>query len=180
MSSARNSLTRQFLDDYDAEWLLWVDADMSFEHDAMERLLAAADPVERPIVGGLCFGMNLGALFPTIYQFTTNEAGDLTTARMGDYPLDTLVPCAATGAAFLLVHRSAFEAIRDKAFNAAFPWFQETELAGEPAGEDLTFCLRAGICGIPVHVDTVVHIGHHKSLVLTHDLFQDQRTAKED
>ncbi len=178
VSASRNSLTAQFLDDHDADWLLWIDADMAFEHTALEQLLASADPTQRPIVGGLCFGATMGALFPTIYQFVTNEAGDLTTMRMNDYPIDSVVQCAATGAAFVLIHRAALEAIRDRAFNAAFPWFQETELAGQPAGEDITFCIRAGILGLPVHVDTSVHVGHHKSVVLTHEMFQSQRSKE--
>jgi hypothetical protein len=173
VSASRNSLTARFLDEYDADWLLWVDADMAFEHTALEGLLAAADPTERPIVGGLCFGAHLGRLFPTIYQFVETENG-LTTIRVNDYP-DGLVQCAATGAAFVLIHRSVLTAMRERAFNAAFPWFQETELAGQPAGEDLTFCIRAGILGFPVHVDTRVRIGHHKSTLLDHDTFQAQR-----
>lgn len=177
ISSARNSLTGQFLDNYDAEWLLWIDADMAFEHTALDDLLASADPAERPIVGGLCFGSMLGRLFPTIYEFVETENG-ITTIRLEDYP-DGLVQCAATGAAFLLVHRDVLVAMRDRKFNAAFPWFQETELAGQPAGEDLTFCIRAGILGLPVHVDTRVRIGHHKSTVLDHDTFQAQQAQRE-
>jgi hypothetical protein len=49
------------------------------------RLLASADPAERPIVGGLCFGASFGALFPTIYQFVETEDG-MTTIRVEDYP----------------------------------------------------------------------------------------------
>jgi len=177
VSSARNSLTRRFLDEYDAEWLLWIDADMAFEHDALPALLASADAETRPIVGGLCFGAAFGALFPTIYQFVRRDDGKPTTVRVPDYPLDTVVPCAATGAAFVLIHRRVLETIRDHGFNEAFPWFQETELGGQPAGEDITFCIRAGICGFPVHVNTAVKIGHHKSTVLDHDLFQAQRAA---
>ncbi len=178
ISSARNSLVEQFLE-RDADWLLWIDADMAFEHTALDQLLESADPEQVPIVGGLCFGAHFGGLFPTIYQFTRTEAGAITTIRVEDYPDDTLVPCAATGAAFVLIHRAVLEAMREQAFNAAFPWFQETELDGQPAGEDLTFCIRAGILGFPVHVDTSVKIGHHKSVVLDHDMFQAQRAAKE-
>lgn len=176
VSQARNSLTARFLDDYpSADWLLWVDADMSFDHDSFHALVSSADPLERPVVGGLCFGSNLGALFPTIYQMTRTAEGRLTTLRVLDYEQDAMVGCAATGAAFLLIHRSVLEAMRDKAFNAAFPWFQETEIDGQPAGEDLTFCLRAGMCGFPVHVNTAVKIGHHKSVLLTEDMFREQR-----
>jgi hypothetical protein len=177
VSSARNSLTGRFLDEYDAEWLLWIDADMAFEHDALPRLLASADAAERPIVGGLCFGAHFGRLFPTIYQFARDEQEKIRTVRVEDYPIDALVPCAASGAAFLLIHRKVLEAMRDRAFNAAFPWFQETELGGQPAGEDITFCLRAGICGFPIYVNTAVQIGHHKSTVLDHATFQAQRAA---
>jgi hypothetical protein len=154
VSTARNSLTRRFLDEYDADWLLWIDADMAFEHDALPRLLASADADERPIVGGLCFGAHFGALFPTIYQYRDRDDGRVRTIRVNDYPLETLVRCAGTGAAFVMIHRRVLAAMRDHGFNAAFPWFQETELAGQPAGEDLTFCIRAGILGFPIFVDT--------------------------
>lgn len=177
VSTSRNSLTTQFLDNTDAEWMLWIDADMAFDHNALELLLESAHPTERPIVGGLCFGMSAGRLFPTIYQWVRTEDEKLTTYRVSDYPDNTVVQCAATGAAFVLIHRTVLEKIRAREFNAAFPFFQETELDGQPAGEDLTFCIRAGILGIPVHVDTSVKIGHHKSIVLDHAMFQGQKEA---
>lgn len=174
VSAARNSLTGKFVEDYpQADWLLWVDADMAWEHDALDALLANADPVKAPVVGGLCFGASNDRLFPTIYQMGERK-GLPVTVRVDDYPDDSMVQCAATGAAFLLVHRTVLETVRDRAFNAVFPWFQETELSGYPAGEDLTFCLRAGICGFPVHVNTAVHVGHHKSRLLTHEMFREQ------
>ena len=175
VSASRNSLTGQFLDDYDADWLLWIDADMAFGHEALPALIASADAQDRPIMGALCFGMSMGNLFPTIYQFTETDDGNLTTYRVGDYPLDEVVQCAATGSAFVLIHRRVLEAIRAHGFNKAFPWYQETEMNGQPVGEDLTFCIRAGILGFPTHVDTAVKIGHHKSTVLDHDMFQTQR-----
>lgn len=175
VSQPRNNLTEQFVDNYSADWLLWIDSDMAFEPDALERLLASADTVTAPIVGGLCFGSSNGALFPTVYQWGETEDGKLVTWRSYDYERDAMVQVGATGAAFLLIHRSVLVAMRERAFNAVFPWFQETELAGKPAGEDLTFCIRAGICGFPVFVNTSVRIGHHKSQVLTEDLYLEQR-----
>ncbi len=175
ISSARNSVNGQFLE-RGADWLLWIDADMSFEHTALDQLLASADATERPIVGGLCFGSSMGELFPTIYYFTEVD-GRVTTQRVRDYPQDQLVKCAATGAAFVLIHRSVLEAMRDHNFNATFPWYQETELAGQPCGEDITFCMRAAICDFPTYVNTSVKVGHHKSTVLTHDMFQGQKEA---
>jgi len=173
VSAARNSLTAKFVDDYSADWLLWIDADMAWEHEALEQLIAVADPVKAPIVGGLCFGMTDGLLFPTIYQLV-DSGGAPRTVRVTQFDDDSLVPCSATGGAFLMVHRSVLLAVREREFSKAFPWFQETELSGAPAGEDITFCLRAGLCGFPIHVNTGVLVGHHKSQLLTLDMFRDQ------
>lgn len=173
VSAARNTVTQRFLDGGVGEWLLWVDADMQWEPDAVEKLIAVADPVERPIVGGLCFGMMDGQLFPTIYQWAEID-GEVTTVRLGGYPADTVMRVAATGAAFILIHRTVLERMRERGFSKAFPFFQETELAGKPVGEDLTFCIRAGLLGIPVHVHTGAAIGHHKSQLLTDEMFLTQ------
>jgi hypothetical protein len=175
VSASRNSLTAQFLEtDYD--WLWWIDADMGWDHDALDRLMSVADPVRAPIVGGLCFGASHDELWPTIYQLA-EVGGELTTYRQNDYARDSMVQVAATGAAFLLIHRSALERIRDRGFNKTFPWFQETEMNGKPVGEDLTFCLRAAHCEIPVWVNTSVKVGHHKSTLLTEQRFLEQREA---
>lgn len=170
VSSARNTVTQRFLDGGVGEWLLWVDADMQWDPSAVDLLIAAADPVSRPIVGGLCFGMMDGQLFPTIYQWA-EIGGEVTTVRLGGYPPNTVMQVAATGAAFILIHRTALERIAERGFSKAFPFFQETELAGKPVGEDLTFCIRAGLVGLPVYVHTGALIGHHKSQLLTEDMF---------
>lgn len=176
ISAPRNSLTAKFLDEKGDDWLLWVDADMIFDHDAVDKILESADPVHRPIVGGLCFGSAFGGLFPTIYQMTTDADAGLKTYRVKDYESDALIGCAATGAAFLLIHKSVLIKIRDQKFNRTFPWFQELEISGEACGEDITFCLRAGAAGFPIYVNTSVKIGHHKSQILTEELFRQQQT----
>lgn len=173
VSASRNTVTQRFLDMGAGDWLLWIDADMQWLPDAVDLLIASADPKERPIVGGLCFGMAEGGLVPTIYQWAQLDEG-LTTIRLPDYERDAVIPVAATGAAFLLIHRTALETIRARDFSKAFPFFQETEHLGKPVGEDLTFCIRAAQCGIPVHVNTAVKIGHHKSSLLTEEMFDAQ------
>lgn len=178
IANARNAIVRRFLDDTAAEWLLMVDADMVWQPDDVTTLLEYADPKRAPIVGGLCFGVDAGNLFPTLYALA--EDGDGYGVRRYDtFPENAMFQVTATGAAFLLVHRMVYEAVRDRAFNATFPWFQETEMNGRGCGEDFTFCLRAGMCGFPVHVHTGVEVGHHKSYVLTADMYRQQRAQKE-
>jgi hypothetical protein len=143
----------------------------------IQTLLSVADPVERPIVGGLAFGMAGDDMYPTIYMGYTDEDGKFTTLRVRDYPRDTMVRCVATGAAFLLIHRSVLEAMRAREFDRAFPFFMESSGNGKPVGEDITFCIRAGSLGFPVYVHTGVRIGHHKSALLTEEAFEKQLPA---
>lgn len=175
LSAGRNRLVTAFLDKHDAEWLWMVDADMVFPPNTLDALLEHAHETEVPILGGLCFGVNEGRLFPTMYAVVDNGDGSTACARYNDYPTDSLFQVAATGAACLLIHRSVLVAMRDHGFNPAFPWFQETQWGDKPCGEDITFCLRAGQLGYPVYVNTAVPIGHHKDQLLTEDLFRSQR-----
>ena len=177
ISASRNTVTARFLDRHDADWLLWIDSDMQWSPNDIDRILDVADAQERPIVGGLAFGMSSGEMFPTLYQFAEIDGG-LTTVRIREYERDALVRVAATGAAWLLVHRSVLESMRERAVNAAFPRFQAPQNGDQPVGEDITFCLRAGICGPPIFVHSGIRIGHHKSSVLTEALFLAALPAK--
>jgi GT2 family glycosyltransferase len=176
VSNGRNGIVKDFLAS-PAEWLLMLDSDMMFDPTLIEDFLADADADSAPFVGGLCFGINDGALFPTLYGLERADDGTVGTIRYEAYPEDSLFQVAATGAACTFVHRRVYEAIAARQFNAAFPWYQETEMSGRPVGEDFTFCLRAGLCDFPVYVHTGIHVGHHKSHVLTAEMYQQQRAA---
>jgi GT2 family glycosyltransferase len=177
ISQARNKIAADFLDNYESEWLLFIDADMQFHPEAVEKLLRHAHETDRPIMGALCFGIDEGRLFPTLYDLA-RDGDKVRVLRRHLYDDNAVTEVSATGGAFLLIHRSVLVAIRGKGFNKAFPWFQETQLDEDsPCSEDFTFCLRARQLGIPVHVDTAVKIGHHKSIVLTHEMYQSQLAA---
>jgi hypothetical protein len=180
VAGGRNKVMQRFLAESKADWLLMVDADMTFTPDLPDALLSCADADPEaenyaPIVGGLCFGVSDGRLFPTMYDFRPDEQGRLTTVRYESFPRDAMFQVGATGAACLLVHRSVVEEIGCREFNKVYPWFQETELAGERCGEDITFCIRAAAAGFPVYVNTAVPVGHQKAHVLTLDMYRAQR-----
>lgn len=183
LAGPRNGLVKKFLDYGKAEWMWMVDSDMTFTPDTVERLLEYADPVEAPIVGGLCFGFDdKGDIQPTLYGFVGDEHNPKV-IRYHEWKPDAMWQVAATGGACLLVHRSALERIRDfemppghpragkRGFNDAYQWFQETEHDGQPVGEDITFCWRAALCGIPVFVNTAVQLGHIKRRELNMDAY---------
>jgi GT2 family glycosyltransferase len=169
ISTARNLICRDFLEDGLAPWLFMCDTDMWFGPDTVDRLIAAADPLERPVVGGLCWSLDGGERFPTMYELTEGGPGKaLAFRRYTDWPEDACMRVTATGAACLLIHRTALERVAKKADDPAAPWFRESAV-GAPLslmGEDMTFCLRCAAAGVPVHVHTGVKIGHMKTTML--------------
>lgn len=188
ISGARNSICLEFLTQHSAPWLLMLDTDMTFQPDLVEALLQEADEDKAPIVGGLCFSMdNEGKLFPTLYDVIGSEESP-EFVRYHEWQPESMMQVFATGAACLLIHRSALRAIRDYrdpehperfGFSQAFPWFQETDFYGRVMGEDITFCLRAGRAGLPVYVNTSVQLGHIKQFELNLELFAGQRALEE-
>lgn len=188
---ARNEAVTQFLADDAAEWLFWVDTDMGFPGDALDQLVAVADPVERPIVGALCFAQKLhpdgtggwrSAVVPTIYNWTSGageDAGETGFLSVIDYPPNTVMRCAGTGSACILIHRSVFEKMAEK--DGVGRWYDQVPnptANGRLIGEDLSFCLRAGALNIPVYVHTGVRTTHYKHIWLGEDDFLAEATLR--
>lgn len=184
----RNFAVTLFLDKTDHEWLLFVDTDMGFEPDAVHRLLEVADPTQRPFVGALCFALmesqydGLGGhrftIVPTLYKIgNVVETGHARLCYFGDYPQDTVVQVAATGAAFILVHRSALEVLRKQHGDI---WFnQVVDEDGDVVGEDFSFCLRLGAAGFPMFVHTGVKTNHHKEIWLSEEDYLRQAAGQD-
>lgn len=179
LSSGRNQACAQFLDLWDAEWLLMIDADMGFDSDAAEQLVAAADAVERPVMGALCFGAKRAGegpahamrthFFPTLYRLHADPTtGRRTFDPAYEWPRGKVCEVSGTGAAFLLIHRSVLERIRDAYGDK---WFDEVTEDDTPFGEDLSFCLKLIDLGIPLHVHTGVETSHKKDVWVDRSLF---------
>jgi hypothetical protein len=169
ISEARNLVVRRFLEECRAPWLLMVDTDMVFGAAEVDRLTEAADPVTRPVAGALCYSQDgeTGEKRPTMYELVQEDGGgQVGFARYKIWPEDICVPVGATGAAFLLMHRSALEAVEKSSGDRAAPWFRESVIGSALMGEDMTFCLRCAAAGIPVHVHTGVKTGHMKTTML--------------
>lgn len=175
VSIARNAVAARFLGQTDCDWLWFVDSDQAFEPDALELLLDNADPQRAPIVSGLTFNDVGGRLVPAAFDWVTDAAGAPAALALESYPRDAMVQVGAVPAAFLLVHRRVLEAVRDREFSSTYPWFMNQPLGGRPLPEGLTFCLRAGICEFPIWLNTAVRSTHHRTRLLTEDLFLEQQ-----
>ena len=177
---ARNDTTRQFVHGTpQADWLMWLDTDMGFEANAIDRLMEVADPETAPIVGGLCFmqrevgvdgtGGYLVEPAPTLFDWFDNGEQQGFTVRR-DYDRDTLVRVAGTGSAFVLIHKSVFQKIEAE---YGPTWYSPiyNHSTGTWISEDLSLCTRATALEIPIHVHTGVRTTHLKHLWLDERIY---------
>lgn len=183
LAEARNKAVAEFLADSAAHWLWWVDTDMGFGPDTLERLLAAADADLRPVVGALCFanrevdndgmGGRRAVAAPMILEWKTID-GESGFDPRWDYPRDTVVRCQGVGSACVLVHRSVFEAIQAE---YGPNWYSRARNPSTNSliSEDLSFCVRAMSLDIPVHVHTGVPTTHAKWMWLAEEDYWRQR-----
>jgi glycosyltransferase involved in cell wall biosynthesis len=181
---ARNKAVQHFLADGKAEWLFWIDTDMGFAPDTVDRLLEAADPVERPVVGGLCFTQTetdadgLGGwrcrATPTVFDWAKLDSGQMGFAVRWGFTPDTLTRVGGTGSACILIHRSVFEKIEAAHGRVWYDRVPNTT-TGQLLGEDLSFCLRAGALQVPMFVHTGVRTTHLKATWLAEEDYWQQR-----
>lgn len=182
---SRNRVVARFLE-HDDDWLFWVDTDIGFDPDTIERLRDVADPDTRPVVSGLYFANHQFApdgvggfqtsLVPTVYRWAQLPSGQTGFVAWHDYPRDRLVQVDAAGSGCVLIHRSVFEKIAAK---YGPMWY--TNLANpdsdEPFGEDMSFCVRLAEFGIPMFCHTGVKTTHLKALWASEAHYDAQRSA---
>lgn len=177
---ARNDTITGFLTQCEADWLFWVDTDMGFLADSVDRLIDAADPETRPIMGGLCFAMREVAVdgaggylvqpAPTIFDWVKLPNGQQGFYTRTDYEKDTVLQVAGTGSAFLVIHRSVFTKLEAEYGRTWYsPVFNNS--LNMTISEDLSFCSRAGALGIPIHVHTGIRTTHLKQVWLDERIY---------
>lgn len=182
----RNQLCETVLASDHIEWLFMVDADMGFEPMILDQLLAMADPVDRPMVGGLCFAFRelhddgAGGYRcvprPTILTYIEHEDGFRRFTGQSHYPVNSMIRADATGGACVIIHRSVLERCRE-AFGPT--WFTRSHATdGSLMGEDISFFARTGALEIPLWIHTGIRTTHMKNLWVSETEFWLSFTAE--
>lgn len=170
VDDARQWLTRQALSVEGLTHILWIDDDMVFQPDALQRLLAH----DLNIVGGLCFNRRSPAYQPIVAKKYHPDLGMApgATGFVYDLPQSGLYECDRTGGAFLLVKAEVFRKIETH-FGPDSWWVPFGD-----ASEDFSFCARAQECGYRIFVDCGVSIGHVGSVVIDRENATKLRTLQ--
>ena len=144
---ARNQLCGKAMNE-GFDRVLWLDSDMTFGSDLMERLAARLDE-GRDMVTGL-YVKRKAPIEPVIY-----ERGSMTQMVPDsylDYPRNDVFEVAACGFGAVMMTVELIKAICDR---YGFPF---SPIIG--AGEDLSFCYRATDLGRKIWCDSSIKLGH--------------------
>jgi hypothetical protein len=171
----RNQTIEKFLLHTTADAIFFCDSDIKLQPDTLKRLAAHCSP-EKPIISGLYFNSLESGIRPVV--FFKGEPGPTGNIHMepanhvphsADLP-DGLWQVDGCGAGCILLHRSHIQAMLDT-YGLPQPWFADEIHNKEVYGEDLAFCERSALMGVPTYVDVDAHVGHVKPIVLTKDMF---------
>ena len=154
---ARNQITKYALGE-DFDFVLWLDSDMTFDSDLMEKMMAdiegAEDGVKKDAVTGLCFGRR-PPFKPCIYKrLEVDQDGNMVrpiAENWYDYPRDSVFEVEACGFACVLMRIGMLQAMGIY----GVPFYPVGGM-----GEDLTFCWRARKLNLRFWCDSRLKIGH--------------------
>ena len=150
--AVRGQIAQRFLDEKDAHYLLFCDADMTPPKHALKTMLSR----DADIVAALCCKRE-PPYRPVILRYWDDGAGGPIEDPTFN-PQAGVHPIWGSGLAFTLIKRHVIERIYDKFGKHIF--FHERLPDGDPMGEDVTFFWKANQLGFRTILDCDVQVGH--------------------
>jgi len=177
----RNTVISKYLDGAQyagdhvgAEWLMWIDTDMTFKPDAIKRLLATAKTTKADMVAGLGFVYKRGegVLIPNAWTWNP-EAQEW--EDTDDYKSGIVQEIDGTGSGFALINRRVFQHTDNNEWHRS----GTHPKTGKYMGHDLAFCYDNIVDGpFKLVWDTNVHTGHVKHFELDENMFRNYQRSK--
>lgn len=150
---SRNSMAQKAMEG-GFDRLMFLDSDMQFSPDLLERLSADMDS-GLDYVSALCF-MRMIPTKPCVYKNVTYGKNDFgiyhTCDSMLDYPKNQLFEVEASGFGAVMMNTRLIEQV---AKNYGMPF---SPMMG--FGEDISFCWKAKQLGAKLYCDSRIKVGH--------------------
>lgn len=158
---ARNNLARQALKS-DADWVLWLDSDMVFAPDTLQRMLKVCKDNDIDFLTAVCFRRK-PPYTPCLFDRLENvDKGASYTALMS-VP-EGLFKVGGCGFAGVLMSSDVLLSVQSK-FGRMFDPM-------DGFGEDVSFCWRARQCGYDIWCDSSIEFGHVGNCIVTRGYFE--------
>lgn len=149
---------------------LWLDSDMTFDPDLMERLSARMD--EGNDVASALYFTRRTPYRPVVFKeckvFEKDGMQGSTIIWYDDYPKDSVAKIEACGFGGVMVSTALLKRMKEQYGSLFSPLYA--------LGEDLSFCIRANALGARMICDTSVKMGHIGYHTITEDNYD--ATAK--
>lgn len=170
--TSRDNIAKKALS-MDADFILWLDSDMEFAPDLLERLMAHMEKDESvDMVTGLYF-RRVPPFTPVLFdRLDVEKRGDRDVCLWTEYKkLPKKKPFEVGGCGFgcVLMRTDVILNVQGK-FGRMF-----TPMAS--VGEDLAFCWRARQCGHKIICDPAVTCGHVGNVTITKEFFDNYNNA---
>lgn len=148
-----------------ADYILWLDSDMTFPPDVLERMMNVLDEHEEiDILTGLYFRRSTPFTPVAFDVLETDENGELHFTNMDDIP-DGIREVAGCGFGCVLMKT---DCLFDIAGREGPVWF--SPLAN--VGEDCAFCMRARKYGYKIFIDPSIEFGHMGYAAVTRGFYE--------
>ena len=146
-------------------WLT-IDSDIIFTPEQVIQLIE--DTEKYPVVSGL-YRMQDGVHFATVQEWDVEYFKKYGSFEfMRDLPADKYIPVAYSGMGFFACRRGVIEKLK-------YPYFsyplveieaEDGKILRDTCSEDVSFCKNLTDAGFKIMVNTGLHVGHEKTLVL--------------
>ena len=163
---SRNDLARRAIE-MDADFIFWLDSDMVFDPDVLERLMKHFNNPDVDMVTGIYY-RRVPPFSPVLFKSLEFEDGKATKWEEYDDPQeDGLFEIAACGFGCVLMRTEVAMSVQGR-FGNMFAPIGDT-------GEDLAFRHRATECGFKIYCDPSFPLGHVGQQIITRGYWEQYR-----
>lgn len=167
--NARNNLARQAIKS-EADWVLWLDSDMVFNPDFLQRMMKVCTENDIDFLTALCFRRK-PPYTPCLFdRLDKVEKGASYTALLS-VP-EGRFQVGGCGFAGVLMSTDVLISVSAK-FNGRM--FDPMD----GFGEDVAFCWRARQCGYDIWCDSDIEMGHVGQFISTRAVFESYQAQRE-
>ena len=154
--TSRNDLGRIAIQS-GSDYVLWLDSDMVFEPDTLERMLKKMQENELDFLTGVYYRRTI-PYSPVLFKDLKYADNKATWSEYKKLPENALIEVGGCGFGLVLMSTEMLMSVQAK-YNTMFQ-----PLLG--LGEDLAFCWRARECGYKLMCDTSIEAGHVGNVIV--------------
>lgn len=149
--TSRNNLGRQAIE-HDFDYVLWLDSDMVFTPDLLERMLKTMQENDLDFLTGTYF-RRVAPYTPVLYDLLEyHENGGANWSEYKKLPTEGLIEVGGCGFGCVLMSTEILMSVQGRFGTMFHPL--------PTMGEDLAFCWRARECGYKLMCDAGLVVGH--------------------